>query len=198
MIWYIADLYLARTAIIGHCGRPFATSGHMDDALVANLAGRVASDDDLYVVGDFALGGGSGHDYVLRRFDEIPSRKHLVVGNHDASWMREIPWESVSDVVEVKDGGQRVFLCHYPMITWPGARRGALHLFGHVHGNWQGSRNAVNVGVDVWDFQPVTLRDAQRRAGRLPIDKHWEEVEPRAESSTRWTRRSSAPRSARS
>lgn len=59
------------------------------------------------------------------------------------------------------------------MITWPGARRGALHLFGHVHGNWRGSRNAVNVGVDVWGFAPVALKDAGRRAATLPVNRHW-------------------------
>ena len=60
------------------------------------------------------------------------------------------------------------------------ARKGALHLFGHVHGNWKGSSNAVNVGVDVWDFYPVTVQDAARRAKALPANRHWKDVEPRA------------------
>ncbi len=69
----------------------------------------------------------------------------------------------------------------YPMITWNHARREALQLFGHVHNNWRGSRNSVNVGVDVWDFMPVTYDDIARRARKLPINKHWSDVEHRKE-----------------
>lgn len=69
---------------------------------------------------------------------------------------------------------------HYPMITWNHARKGALHLFGYVHGNWRGSANAVNVGVDVWDFAPVSLRDAAARGRSLPVNTHWQDAKPRA------------------
>lgn len=48
---------------------------------------------------------------------------------------------------------------------------------GHVHGRWRGSRNAVNVGVDVWDFRPVRIADIQRRARKLPVNRHWADVE---------------------
>jgi calcineurin-like phosphoesterase family protein len=78
-------------------------------------------------------------------------------------------------------------LCHYPMLTWPGARKGGLQLFGHVHAHWPGSRNSVNVGVDLWDFRPVSAQDAAARARTLPVNKHWADVEPRtgAPKSTR-------------
>ena len=39
---------------------------------------------------------------------------------------------SVSAIAETVVDGQRVTMCHYPMRTWPGARRGAIHLFGHI------------------------------------------------------------------
>jgi calcineurin-like phosphoesterase family protein len=67
------------------------------------------------------------------------------------------------------------------MITWNHARRQALHMFGHVHNNWAGSRNAVNVGVDQWDFTPVRFEDIARRAKKLPQNKHWIDVEHKAE-----------------
>jgi len=38
----------------------------------------------------------------------------------------------------------------------------------------------VNVGVDVWDFVPVTFADIARRAKKLSPNKHWEDVEHRA------------------
>ncbi|GAA0292162.1 metallophosphoesterase family protein [Rhodovulum strictum] len=85
-------------------------------------------------------------------------------------------------MAEVADGEAErpVTLCHYPMITWNHARKGALHLFGHVHGNWRGSANAVNLGVDVWDHAPAAFRDAAGRARGLPVNGHWQDSEPRA------------------
>ena len=60
------------------------------------------------------------------------------------------------------------------MLTFPGA----LQLFGHVHDNWRGRRNSVNVGVDVWDFRPVSLPEIMARAARLPVNAHWNKIEP--------------------
>ena len=85
-------------------------------------------------------------------------------------------------MAEVADGnGPHAVLNHYPMITWHRARKGALHLFGHVHDQWMGSRNAVNVGVDVWSYVPITIRDIEQRAKTLPENKHWQDVEHNAE-----------------
>jgi calcineurin-like phosphoesterase family protein len=44
-----------------------------------------------------------------------------------------------------------------------------------------GSRNAVNVGVDVWGYVPITIRDIAQRAETLPENKHWADVEHNAE-----------------
>ena len=62
--------------------------------------------------------------------------------------------------------------------------RSAVHLFGHVHGNWRGARGArgaVNVGVDVWDYRPVTWGEAERRARTMKPHAHWGDVEHGAE-----------------
>jgi calcineurin-like phosphoesterase family protein len=63
------------------------------------------------------------------------------------------------------------------MMTWNHARRGALQLFGHVHNNWQGSRNSINVGVDLWDFKPISYDQITNRAMKLPPNLHWRDVE---------------------
>lgn len=66
------------------------------------------------------------------------------------------------------------------MIARNHARKGALHLFGHVHGHWTGTRNAVNVGVDVWDFRPVSWHKAAARARGQPVNRHWTDAAPRS------------------
>ena len=52
------------------------------------------------------------------------------------------------------------------MVVWNHSRRGALQLFGHVHGNWIGTSNSVNVGVDVWNYGPVTIGEVEARGRR--------------------------------
>jgi calcineurin-like phosphoesterase family protein len=57
------------------------------------------------------------------------------------------------------------------MRTWPGAHRGALHLYGHSHGTLPGNSQCCDVGVDVWDFRPVALpaiREVLERAPAVP------------------------------
>lgn len=177
--WYIADTHFGHDNIIKHCNRPFRSANHMDSALIDNICAKVGPSDRLWVIGDLAFGPkAKDAGWLHRIFARLPGEKHLVVGNHDGDQTRSLPWASVSDVVEVEDGdGPKTVLSHYPMLTWHRARKGALHLFGHVHNQWLGSRNAVNVGVDVWSFAPISLRDAKQRARTLPPNKHWDDVE---------------------
>lgn len=179
--WYTADPHFGHDNIIKFCNRPFRSTSEMDAVIRANYASCVGPDDDFWIVGDFSFGRTSSKDgYAERLFASLPGRKHLVRGNHDGERIADLPWASVHDIVEVKDGDQRFVLCHYPMITWHGARRGALQLFGHVHENWRGTSNSVNVGVDVWEFRPVRARDIVARAKTLPVNVYWDKVEPRS------------------
>ena len=179
--WYTADTHFGHENVIPFCGRPFRNGGHMDTVLIANLWEKVQPEDDLWILGDFAFGPKAKEQaYLEGLFGQLPgARKHLIIGNHDLEPTLVLPWDSISHLAEVRDGphNQAHTLCHYPMITWNHARRQALHMFGHVHNNWQGSRNAVNVGVDQWDFMPVRFGDITRRARSLPINKHWTDVE---------------------
>ncbi|MDT8853447.1 metallophosphoesterase [Paracoccaceae bacterium Fryx2] len=182
--FYTADLHLNHSAIIRFCNRPFADAKVMDQTILQNFESQVGWDDDLWIVGDFGFGGGMHRAYLERCFQRLPGRKHLIVGNHDKPWVRTLGWASVHDIVSVTDGDRRFLLCHYPMITRDHARRGAVQVFGHVHNNWLGSRNAVNVGVDVWNFRPVQAADILRRARTLPVNRHWSDVEPGSATGT--------------
>lgn len=179
--WYTADTHFGHENVIPFCNRPFRNTGHMDTVLIENLWLKVEPNDDLWIIGDFAFGPRAKDlNYLESLFGQLPgARKHLIVGNHDLEPTLALPWASISHLAEVRDGAptQMHTLCHYPMITWNRARRGALQLFGHVHGQWRGSRNSINVGVDVWDFMPVRFEDVARRARILPPNKHWQDVE---------------------
>lgn len=178
--WYTADTHFGHENIIKHCGRPFHSVNQMDAVLIENLASRVGPDDALWIIGDFAFGPkAKDRKWLSSLFARLPGREqHLVVGNHDGEATQALPWTSVTHLAEVPNGkGAPAVLCHYPMITWHRARKGALHLFGHVHDQWQGTRNSVNVGVDVWGYVPVSIREIEQRAKTLPENLHWSDVE---------------------
>lgn len=179
MNYYTADPHFGHSSIMEFCNRPFTSVAEMDDRILSNYKGVMRPKDDLYIIGDFAFAKMEEKARLEKLLSSIPGRKHLVKGNHDKEWMTQLSgWHTVKDLVEIKEDGQRLTLCHYPMITFPGARHGALQLFGHVHDNWAGSRNSVNVGVDLWDFRPVTLDEIRCRAATLPVNPLWDKVEP--------------------
>ena len=43
------------------------------------------------------------------------------------------------------------------MESWVASFHGALHLHGHSHGRSPKIKNRYDVGVDCWNFYPVTL-----------------------------------------
>jgi calcineurin-like phosphoesterase family protein len=61
-------------------------------------------------------------------------------------------------------------LCHYPFRTWNGIGSGTVNIHGHSHGRLTPVTRQYDVGVDVWDFRPVTLAAvlARRRRSARP------------------------------
>ena len=65
-----------------------------------------------------------------------------------------------------KDGdvgfyGPPIILCHYPLALWDRKHYGAWHLFGHTHQAGNDvvlTRFSLNVGIDAWDYKPVSLK----------------------------------------
>ena len=182
MNFYTADPHFFHQNIIEFCNRPFTSVAEMNGRILSNFQSVMTPADDLWIIGDVAVVSIDAADKLTAMLRSIPGRKHLIVGNHDKPWMRALDvWASVHDLLEINESGIRVTLCHYPLITFPGARRGAVQLFGHVHQNWRWSRNSVNAGVEVWDFRPVTLPEIRARAARQPVNPIWPKVEPRTE-----------------
>lgn len=58
----------------------------MNEALLANWADTVGEDDEIWVLGDVAVGRIAETPPPIA---SLPGRKHLVPGNHDRCWVRE-------------------------------------------------------------------------------------------------------------
>lgn len=180
--WYLADLHFGHDSNITFCKRPFRSAAPMEKVLLDNLHACVGAEDDLWILGELAMGlSAKCYDWLDNLFGLLPGRrKHLVTGNHDKELVLSSPWDTVTPLAEVQDGpkNQSHSLCHYPILTWNHARRDALMMFGHVYDNWRGHRKCVNVEVDVWDFKPFRFEDVAKRGAALPVSQHLAVVEP--------------------
>lgn len=177
-VHFTADLHFGHANIIRFCGRPWATIDEHDRCLVQNWNAVVGPRDIVYVVGDFAY---KAHPQRLRAlFDALRGRKHLVIGNHDLTPTRSLPWESVSERSVISVNGTRLVLDHYPGRSWSGSNRGTLQLFGHTHNRLPNLFNACDVGVDAWGYLPVDLPQILARLAEIPrpscdIDNEFED-----------------------
>ena len=140
--------------------------------MIAKWNNRVARGDTVYHLGDFAF---CDHTPYLRRLN---GQKRLVVGNHDHSnrVKKAVGWSTVDSLLHVKVEDTPIVLCHYGMRVWNGSHYGALHFYGHSHGSLPGDAQSCDVGVDCWDFRPVSLEEIRTRlveqAVRAEPDHH--------------------------
>ena len=168
--WYTADLHFCDEGIMRYFGRPFRSITEMNNAMIDGIVARLREGDDLWVLGDVADTSSGGEELARTLIERLPGRKHLIRGNHDDAAITSLPWTSQHDLTEITDGSERFVLCHYPLLSWNGARQGAIQLFGHVHDRWPGTDRQVNVGVDLWDFAPASAADIViRAAGQKPL-----------------------------
>ena len=151
--YFTADTHFGHGGALGFYRRPFASVAEMDAAMVANWRAVIAADDDVWHLGDFALGK---HVDASTLLATLPGRKHLIAGNNDPP-TPAAGWASVQAYAELEAAGRRVVLCHYPFRTWRDGGRGAINLHGHSHGRLKPLPRQYDVGVDVRLFRPVTL-----------------------------------------
>jgi calcineurin-like phosphoesterase family protein len=128
----------------------------MNTAIVERWNAVVGPDDEVWHLGDFALRTSPADAAAL--LGALRGRKHLVTGNNDLPAIVALPgWTSTQPYAEITVEGTRLVLCHYAFRTWNGMAKGALNLHGHSHGRLKPLPRQIDVGVDVWDFRPVTL-----------------------------------------
>lgn len=152
-VWFTADHHFGHKRIIELAKRPFDSVEQMDEQLIDNWNKRVAKTDLVYHLGDFAF---ADHTPYLMRLN---GRKRLIRGNHDHSNRAKTTagWENVSDIEYITIDGVSLVLFHYAMRVWNRSHYGAIQLYGHSHGSLPGDSQSCDVGVDCWNYHPVTL-----------------------------------------
>jgi len=174
--FFTADLHFGHANIIRYCDRPFAGVAEMDEALVQRWNEVVTDADEVWVLGDVAMGQIRSS---LLHVGRLRGRKVLVPGNHDRCWRGHGPqateWavryldagfaEITGELVELALGGATILASHFPYegdshdedrfrVHRP-IDDGRVLLHGHVHTSWRRRGRQINVGCDVWDYRPV-------------------------------------------
>jgi calcineurin-like phosphoesterase family protein len=156
--WFTSDTHFGHANLIikYHC-RPFADPVEMDETMIARWNERVAPGDTVYHLGDFALGPKAATPVVLARLN---GHKILVIGNHDRKpdFMKASGFAEVHESLSLNLNGHWIYLTHQP-VPPPEGTPCDYHLHGHVHKEYARLGNAINVGVDVLGFRPLTLEE---------------------------------------
>ncbi len=173
--WFISDTHFCHRRIIELAKRPFRDADEMDEAMVQRWNARVAPQDTVWHLGDFVVSSNEAHAAAI--FWRLNGTKHLIVGNHDedAPATLALPWASIDELARIEVDGQKIMLCHYPMRTWPDAQKGAIHLFGHMHGRLSGTDLSCDMGVELWDYRPASLVEIRARLRRQKPDPDFRE-----------------------
>ena len=159
--FFTADTHFGHRRIIELCKRPFADVIQMREEIIRRWNERVGPDDVVWHLGDFAYR--ATDEEIESVFHRLNGTKHLVMGNHDGTATKMLPWASKTHLTEISVNSHPVVLCHYPLLEWRGFHRGTVHLFGHVHGRNPGVGRSCDVGVDCWDFRPVEFEEITSR-----------------------------------
>jgi len=164
MTYFTSDQHFGHFNIIRLCNRPFSSVEEMDATMLARWNAKVRDGDTVYILGDLFYRAAK----VEPILEQLKGRKHLVLGNHDGSWTDRVDlaryFESAQTLKEVNVDGRLLTLCHYPMLSYPWARRGYM-IYGHIHNNvgddyWpliQRRPRMLNAGVEINGYEPVTF-----------------------------------------
>ncbi len=154
MNFYTSDHHFHHDRILEYCKRPFKHTREMDNTMIARYNSRVQDDDTVYFIGDlFDLQLGKNFSIVERLVNKLKGRKILILGSHDylePFKYIEAGFESVHTSLQVGE----FILVHDPAVSC--VNRSVIFLCGHVHDLFRVRLNAVNVGVDMWNFFPVS------------------------------------------
>lgn len=178
MIYFTSDTHFCHSNILNLCDRPFNSISHMNDTLIHNWNAYVSDNDEIYILGDF-LYRGTGRDanQILRR---LKGKKYLIRGNHDKFLddpeFDASAFEWVKDYFELDYKKRKIVMFHYPIFEWAGFFRDSIHLYGHVHNSQKDpsqrkrldvlGKSAMNVGVDVNDFFPISIETILKRTSK--------------------------------
>ena len=138
---------------------------NMNKAIVKNWNSRVKEDDTVFHVGDFCFknskNGKQGEGLPIKPIDiekQLNGKIIHVKGNHD----KNNSTKTIIHNIKISYGNKLINMVHNPEHCDFNVD---INFTGHIHQNWEIKRfrqdykftDCINVGVDVWNFMPVTF-----------------------------------------
>lgn len=178
--WIWSDQHFGHRKVIEYSRRPFSSVEEMDAELIANYCSLVQDEDLVLWLGDVSFHRAVRTEQLIR---SLPGRKILVRGNHDRSARRmaELGFDLVVEEMVTSIAGRPARLSHYPYLDgspperpdgrFPDRRprkiKGEVLLHGHTHQPRRRLGNQIHVGVDAWNFYPVSYHDIAREVQKI-------------------------------
>jgi calcineurin-like phosphoesterase family protein len=154
---FTSDTHFGHQNVIQYCNRPFCCRYSMDEALIRNWNDCVAPTDRVFHLGDFAF---MNKGNICRIVSRLNGYIFFIKGNHDYSKKQGLGFGFVHSCNNIETlathNGQtyKIFMSHKPQEN---TDKYDLYLCGHVHEKWKHKGKSVNIGVDVWNFRPITM-----------------------------------------
>jgi calcineurin-like phosphoesterase family protein len=121
----------------------------MNSELIRRWNDRVEEDDAVLHFGDFCWSNKYRNAEYYRQ--QLNGRITFINGSHD----NRHDIKSLIDSCKIVIGGISFHCSHKPEYKY------TYNLCGHVHEKWRterrGNRYAINVGVDVWNYYPISI-----------------------------------------
>ena len=167
-IFFVSDTHFCHAKSITFGNRPFKDVTEMNDGLIDRWNSVVSPRDTIYHLGDF---GFNNLDDLRKIRYRLNGKIHMILGNHDyknkldrcGAW-----FSSMSVMKEININKQHIVLCHYSMRVWNRSHYNSQHLFGHSHGKLQGQGKSMDIGVDCWNWTPISFEQVQEKMNTLP------------------------------
>jgi len=163
--WFTADMHFGHANIIKYYNRPYKNVEEMNNKLIKNWNQLVKPDDYVIHVGDFS----SSYNKVDVEsiINKLNGHIIFIKGNHDSGRLFKI--EELTFIIGTKE----VNVIHYPELA---IRK--YNIVGHVHDIYKSrvirkgkqKRYFVNVGVDVWNYRPISVETINKEFEKLIKD----------------------------
>lgn len=168
---FYSDPHYGHSNIIKYASRPFADAREMEATLIQRYNDTVSPDQTCLWLGDCSMRMDPAK--FTQILDRLNGHKILVRGNHDRSpgAMAQAGFDLVLEQATMHIGGRTCIICHYPYADVkhhkghdaryqdrrPKRVKGQILIHGHTHSHKKREGNAIHVGVDAWDYRPVTM-----------------------------------------
>jgi calcineurin-like phosphoesterase family protein len=173
-VWHMSDEHFGHKAIIPYEKRPFASAEEMDAFIVEQHNKVVRKNDLVFHYGDVTC----DRLEPLENVAKLNGRHILIAGNHDGvhplhrDWYKYMPryieagFEAIAPWARRRVAEFEFLQSHFPYygdhtdnVRFDQYRlkdQGLPIVHGHVHSLYTEKDRQLNVGVDVWNFTPVS------------------------------------------